>query len=55
MIDYSRIIAILAVILQVGNLALGFLNVYAPEWAFLVGAILAGLQAFTRQIQGENG
>lgn len=54
MIDISRVIAVLALILQIGNAAMFFVQAYAPEYAAIVAGLLAAIQAFTKAVQGDS-
>ena len=49
----SRVVGVLALVAQVGNVSQAFfLNLLSPDHALLVSAILAGIQAFTGRVQG---
>lgn len=52
MLDLSRVVAVLALVLQIGNAGMFFVQAYAPEYAYIVAAVLAGIQAFTARVQG---
>jgi hypothetical protein len=54
MMDWSRVIGVLALAVQILNAALVFVQVYAPEHAVLVAAVIAAIQAFTGRIQGTT-
>jgi len=52
MYDWSRVIAVLSFIVQIANFAMVFVASWKPEWAIVIAAFVAGIQAFTGRIQG---
>ena len=54
MLDLSRVVAVLALVLQLGNAGMFLVQAYAPEYVVLVASILAAIQAFTARVQGTE-
>ena len=52
MMDWSRIIGALGLIVQILNVALVFITTWKPEWAIVVAGFISAIQAFTVRIQG---
>ena len=52
MMDWSRIIGALGLIVQILNVALVFITTWKPEWAIVVAGFISAIQAFTARIQG---
>lgn len=48
----SRIVGIIAPIIQVLNLGAVFIGGWKPQYALIVAAVAHGLSAFTERIQG---
>lgn len=50
----ERIVAILLLVIQIGNAGAFFLEGLAPEYAYIVAAVVGGLQAFVSKIQSSK-
>lgn len=53
--DFSRVIGILAFIVQVLNASAFVLEAVAPKYVVLTAGIVAAIQAFTGRVQGVKG
>jgi len=54
MFDFSRVLGILAFIVQILNVAAYLADVIAPEYGVLVAGVTAAIQAFTRSVTGAE-
>lgn len=53
--NLSRIVGILALVGQVGNVTLGFAAGFlTPDQVVVVAAVLSAIQAFTARVQGTS-
>lgn len=52
--ELSRVVAILALIVQIANMGSVFIEMLPAKYAVVIAAVVAGIQAFTRQIQNPK-
>lgn len=50
----KKLIAILMLIVQLGNAAAGLLQTYKPQTAFVVAAVVGTIQSFLDKVQGST-
>ena len=50
----SKVLGILLLIVQLGNMGMFLVQAYAPDYAVIVAGVIGAIQAFVSKVQGEG-
>jgi hypothetical protein len=50
----ARLLGVLLLIVQLGNMGMFLVQAYAPDHAVIVAGVIGAIQAFVSKVQGES-